>query len=154
MKTRIYIDTSVIGGYFDDEFRSTTRKLFEQLEEGLFIFVRSDLLEVELLPAPKRVRTLLDAFPDYCFEYVQSSAESFSLARTYIAEQVVGKSSLEDCQHIALATLSNVNVLASWNFKHIVNYNRIRGYNAVNFKYGHSLLEIRSPLELVENEEE
>jgi hypothetical protein len=56
MKQRIYIDTSIVGGYFDDEFKDAIIKLFERLENNEIIFVVSDLLDLELLGAPKRVR--------------------------------------------------------------------------------------------------
>jgi len=69
--------------------------------------------------------------------------------KKYIEEKVVGKTSIEDCRHIALATIKNVNALASWNFKHIVNYDRIIGYNAINIREGYNLLEIRSPKDLI-----
>jgi len=69
--------------------------------------------------------------------------------RILIDEKVVGSTSLEDCRHIALATIHNVDVLASWNFKHIVNLERIKGYNSVNVRLGYSMLEIRSPKDLV-----
>jgi len=63
--------------------------------------------------------------------------------------KVLGSPSLEDCHHIALATIHKVDVLASWNFKHIVNLERIKGYNSVNVRLGYSMLEIRSPKDLV-----
>jgi hypothetical protein len=72
------------------------------------------------------------------------------LADIYIRENVVGKTSREDCIHIALATIFKADVLFSWNFKHIVNLNRIRGYNSVNLKSGYPIIEIRSPLDLIE----
>ncbi|MFQ3608296.1 MAG: hypothetical protein SNJ55_06670 [Chloroherpetonaceae bacterium] len=75
--------------------------------------------------------------------------EAIKLADTYIDEKVVGKTSLQDCRHIALATIHKVDVLASWNFKHIVNLDRIKGYNSVNLRLGYSMIEIRSPKELV-----
>ena len=71
------------------------------------------------------------------------------LADTYIDEKVVEKTSIEDCRHIALATIHKVDVLASWNFKHIVNLDRIKGYNSVNLRLGYSMIEIRSPKDLV-----
>jgi hypothetical protein len=79
--------------------------------------------------------------------------EAIKLADNYIAENVVGKSSLEDCRHIAIASLYKVDVLASWNFKHIVNLDRIRGYNSVNYKFGYPMIEIRSPKDLLNYEE-
>jgi len=149
MRPRIYIDTSVVGGYFDEEFRETTEFFFQQFQAGDFLFVVSDLLDLELLNAPARVRDLLARYrPDF-FERVAFTEEAEALAKQYIAEKVVGKTSLTDCRHIALATLSRVDVLASWNFKHIVNIQRIHGYNSVNLRLGYQLLEIRSPKDLL-----
>jgi predicted nucleic acid-binding protein len=153
VKQRIYIDTSIVGGYFDDEFQAETRKLFKRLEKGEILFVTSDLLSLELLDAPKRVRELLNKYPSHYFEKVEIMEEAIDLADQYIAENVVGKSSIEDCRHIALATISKVDVLASWNFRHIVNLQRIRGYNAINLLNGYSTLEIRSPKDLLTYED-
>lgn len=83
-------------------------------------------------------------------EFISGTRESDRLADRYVAEKVIGRTSLADCQHIAIATINNAEVLASWNFKHIVNLNRIRGYNSVNLKEGLRILEIRSPKELIE----
>jgi len=58
MKQRIYIDTSVVGGYFDEEFREATIALFERLENNEIIFVVSDLLDLELINVPEKVRNL------------------------------------------------------------------------------------------------
>ena len=79
--------------------------------------------------------------------------EAIILADTYIAEKVVGKISLEDCRHIAIATINKVDVLASWNFKHIVNLDRIKGYNSVNYRLGYPMIEIRSPKDLIHYED-
>ena len=133
MKQRIYIDTSVVGGYFDEEFKEATIKLFERLDNNEIIFVVSDLLDLELINAPQNVK-------EHLFKYS---------ADIYIDEKVVGKTSLEDCRHIAMATIHKVDVLASWNFKHIVNLDRIKGYNSVNLRLGYSMIEIRSPKDLV-----
>ena len=56
MKQRIYIDTSVVGGYFDEEFKEPTTMLFERLNKNEIIFVVSDLLDLELLKAPQQVQ--------------------------------------------------------------------------------------------------
>ncbi|MFT3744702.1 MAG: hypothetical protein QM785_10490 [Pyrinomonadaceae bacterium] len=150
MKQRIYIDTSIVGGYFDEEFREATAELFERLVMGDVIFVISDLLDLELVNAPDHVRELLHQFSADKFERVELTDEALELADRYIAESVVGQTSLEDCRHIALATINRVDVLASWNFKHIVNLRRIRGYNSVNLKLGYQVLEIRSPQDLID----
>jgi predicted nucleic acid-binding protein len=149
MRQRIYIDTSVVGGYFDEEFSETTKRFFERLENNEIVFVISDLLDLELTGAPRNVRELLYNFSSDKFERVQLTEEAIQLANKYITEKVVGKTSLEDCRHIALATINRVDVLASWNFKHIVNLDRIKGYNSVNYRYGYPMIEIRSPKDLI-----
>lgn len=83
------------------------------------------------------------------FERIELTGEAIILADTYIKDNVLGKTSLQDCRHIALATINKVDVLASWNFKHIVNLDRIKGYNSVNLRLGYSMIEIRSAKDLV-----
>ena len=149
MIQRIYIDTSVVGGYFDKEFEEATMALFQRLERGEIVFVVSDLLDLELINAPERVRELLHRYSADKFVRIELTEEAIRLADSYIAEGVVGKTSLEDCRHIALATIHKVDVLASWNFKHIVNLDRIKGYNSVNLRLGYQMIEIRSPKDLI-----
>ncbi|MDR1813855.1 MAG: hypothetical protein LBR18_03285 [Tannerella sp.] len=149
MKQRIYIDTSVVGGYFDSEFAEPTQALFERLKNGEVVFVVSDLLFTELENAPERVKNLLNDYDDDCLERVSITDEVKELANQYIAEGVVGHTSLDDCRHIAAATFFRVDVLASWNFRHIVNLTRIRGYNGVNIKHGYPIIEIRNPKDLM-----
>lgn len=154
MKLRIYIDTSIVGGYFDDEFKEATQLLFQRFENNEIIFVVSDLLELELIYAPVNVKKLLENYSKDKFEKVELTAEAVQLADSYISENVVGKTSLEDCRHIAMATIYKVDVLVSWNFRHIVNLERIRGYNSINLRLGYQMLEIRSPKDLINYEKE
>jgi hypothetical protein len=149
MIQRIYIDTSIVGGYFDEEFEEATAMLFQRLEKREVIFVVSDLLDLELINAPNHVKELLFKYSVDFFERVELTGEAVKLADKYIEEKVVGKSSIEDCRHIAMATIYKVDVLASWNFKHIVNLDRIKGYNSVNLRLGYTMIEIRSPKDLV-----
>ncbi len=86
-------------------------------------------------------------------EFLEISEEAVELATEYIAEKVVGQTSFADCLHIAIATINRADFLVSWNFKHIVNVQRIRGYNSINIKYGYRLLEIRSPREFEKYED-
>jgi predicted nucleic acid-binding protein len=152
MRQRIYIDTSVIGGYYDDEFEEPTKALFNRFESDEIIFVVSDLLDLELTFAPERVKNLLRKYPGVKFERITLTEEAIQLADKYISEKVVGRTSLEDCRHIAIATINRVDVLASWNFKHIVNLEKIKGYNSVNLRMGYPMLEIRSPKDLLRYE--
>ena len=152
MKQRIYIDTSVLGGYFDEEFKKAKRSFFERFENNELIFVVSDLLDVELIRAPKNVKELLHNYSADKFERIELTEDAIKLANTYIEEKVVGKTSLEDCRHIAMATISKVDVLVSWNFKHIVNFDKIKMFNSINLRLGYPLIDIRSPLEFLKND--
>ncbi len=148
IKQRIYIDTSVVGGYFDIEFSKNTVPFFERAKNNEIILIVSDLLEAELLRAPEFVRNLLKEIPDNAIEKIKILPEAILLADKYIMAKVVGKTSRSDCQHIATATICNADVLVSWNFKHIVNLDRIRGYNGINYQNGYKMIEIRTPKEI------
>lgn len=150
---RIYLDTSVFGGYFESEFELWTKILFDKIRLGEFRIIYSKLVDIELLPAPEKVRDLAYSLPMTQLELVEISDEALELADQYLKQNVVGRTSRSDCVHIALATLNNADILVSWNFKHIVNVNRIRGYNSVNYKLGHKILEIRTPREILEYED-
>ncbi|MBK0382225.1 PIN domain protein [Pedobacter sp. SD-b] len=149
MKQRVYIDTSVVGGYFDKEFSKETIPFFESVKNGELIIIVSDILEAELFRAPGFIKELITYIPTEFKESVRLSAEATQLADKYIEAKVVGKTSRADCQHIAIATLANADVLVSWNFKHIVNLDRIRGYNGINYQNGHKMIEIRTPKEII-----
>jgi predicted nucleic acid-binding protein len=144
-KISLYLDTSVIGGYYDDEFQDDTRLLFEKIKEGEYSIFISNVTEKELENAPNNVRNLLNEFE---YRQIIVSDECVKLADEYIKEGVVGLTNKEDCIHIATATMNDIDFLISWNFKHIVNIKRIRGYNSVNLKNGYRQLEIHSPKEL------
>ena len=108
----------------------------------------------ELSDAPKRVQDNFKTIPEQFIEIIISDNESRNLANLYLKEGAVSGKYYEDALHIAISTISQVNVLASWNFKHIVNLDRIRLYNAVNLKNGFSMLEIRTPREILKFEED
>ena len=146
---RIYLDTSVIGGYYDSEFEEDTRILFEKIKLEQFHVVLSDITEGELQEAPEMIRNLFIELSAGLATKIELTEEAVQLADTYLAEKVVGKTSRVDCFHIALATIHRVDILVSWNFKHIVNVQRIRGYNSVNMKLGYSAIDIRSPKEII-----
>ena len=145
----MYLDTSVFGGYFEPEFELWTKLLIDKIIKGEFKLLFSQLTEIELNGAPQYVKDLVKTIPDEHIEFLAITDEADQLANQYVTENVVGKTSLEDCRHIAIATLNNADLLVSWNFKHIVNVSRIRGYNGVNYKLGHEILEIRTPREVI-----
>jgi predicted nucleic acid-binding protein len=154
MKQRVYIDTSVIGGCFDKEFEEWSNRLFDDFKAGKRIAVISDITIDELSDAPQRVQDNFNSIPDKAVEIIASEIESRKLADLYIKEGAVSKKFYEDALHIAISTINQVSVLASWNFKHIVNLDKIRLYNSVNLKNGYSILEIRTPREILKFDED
>ncbi|MCK9638937.1 MAG: type II toxin-antitoxin system VapC family toxin [Prolixibacteraceae bacterium] len=145
MKQRLYIDTSVFGGFFDEEFAEFTIPLFKRFQNGEFKLLFSTITQEELSFAPEKVKDLVKSIKVESTEFIDASDEAVELASQYISEKVVGQTSFDDCLHIALATINRADFLLSWNFKHIVNVQRIQGYNSINIKNGYKQLEIRSP---------
>jgi hypothetical protein len=147
MKQRIYVDTSVFGGYFDEEFSLHTTPLFERLKDNEFILLFSTVTQDELESAPKSVKELVKSLSLVNTEFLDLSVEAIELATGYISEKVVGQTSFADSLHIVITTINRADFLISWNFKHIVNVQWIRGFNSINIKKGYKQLEIRSPRE-------
>ncbi len=148
-RIRIYVDTSVVGGCFDDEFKEFSARLFNEIKDGKKKIIVSDLALFELEGAPENVRTVVDGISEDNIEYVFLNEESIELANAYLREGVIAEKSLSDARHIAIATVEKADILVSWNFKHIVNLNRIHLINSINLKLGYPMLEIRSPREVL-----
>lgn len=147
-KYRIYIDTSVIGGCFDTEFKVDSNILFEELRKDLFIGVVSEITIEELQYAPQKVRKKFDEYK-LKFELLNLTEEVTQLTEKYINEEIFSSKYKNDCIHIAFATVYKVDVLVSWNFKHIVNFEKINKFNAVNLKNGYQTIQIYSPKEVI-----
>lgn len=148
MRPRICADTSVLGGCEDEEFREPSRRLLDAFVRGELTLVLSELTLRELEIAPEGVRAALGRVPEEHIEVLSLSPEAEALAAAYIQDGAIGAGMRVDALHMALATVARVDVLVSWNFRHIVNLKRIHVYNSVNLKRGYPLLEIRSPREV------
>mgnify|MGYP001287843129 FL=1 len=152
MKFRIYTDTSVLGGCEDEEFAEHSVRLMEGFVRGERVLVLSALTVQELAAAPAKVRRRLAAVPEAHIETLQLDAEARELSEAYVTAGVLTAKMRADAQHIAIATVGRVDVLVSWNFKHIVNLQRIHGYNSVNLRRGYPMIEIRTPREVLLDE--
>jgi len=153
MIRKVYIDTSVVGGYFDEEFEFWTKLFFDSVTNGKFKIATSTLLNTELLNAPQQVKKFLNNIPSEHKIKANYNEEAKILANKYLEANIVGKSSLTDCRHIAIATVNEIEILTSWNFKHIVNLDKIHLYNGVNLQNGYRTIEIRTPRELLTYED-
>ena len=145
----VYVDTSVIGGCFDEEFEEWSILLFQEFLYGKKVMMLSDLTLQELELAKFKVREKVKEIPQNQISNIFVNDEVIHLAEKYIEEGALTIKSYNDALHIALATLNNADVLSSWNFKHIVNLDRIKLYNSINLRLGHKIIEIRSPREIL-----
>ena len=151
---KFYVDTSVWGGYFDKEFSKWTIPFFEQAKQGRFTIVLSDVTIGELQNAPEKIMELTTIIPPQYIELVSITEKQLALADQYVREGALTSKFHSDAQHIAIASMIKVDSLVSWNFKHMVNFFRIKQYNSINLKYGHSIIDIRTPKEVTYGDEE
>ncbi len=146
---RVYIDTSVVGGCFDDEFSEESRALFDMAKRGEISLLISNILVDELTLAPERVQEVVTELPQDSLEVVQENEESRGLRDKYLEAGVIGIIYANDAHHVAIATVSGADMIVSWNFKHIVHYEKIRQFNQVNTEAGYDAVEIFSPFEVI-----
>lgn len=148
---RVYADTSVYGGVFDDEFARASQTFFQQVRDNHLRLAVSEVVEQELALVPQRVQ---DFFADIepLGELVELSAGAFALRDAYLKAGIVTRKSLDDALHVALAAISHCPILVSWNCKHIVHFDKIPQYNAVNEAMGYAALAIHTPLEVISYE--
>ncbi len=143
----LYIDTSVIGGYFDPEFTVATRELWRQMEAGKYPFYASSVSVSELVRAPDHVRTLMAN--TFAGSILTLTPEAVALAAHYMAAKVVPVRYAEDADHVAVAVVHKIDLVVSWNFKHLVNLHRESAFNAVNLLQGYPPVRIVNPQQLI-----
>ena len=151
-KRRVYVDTSVIGGCEEKEFWEHSRRLFEDFRSGHATLVVSDLTLKELGGAPDAVKAWFQGVPSEHTEILDTSSKAEQLADAYVAAGALGPRQYDDALHVALASLAGVDVLASWNFNHMVNAQRIPVYHAVNRRMGYAGPDIKSPKAMTDDD--
>jgi len=146
---RVYVETSVISGMFDsNDHPAKAQPFWDAVNNGKIRAVLSDVLDDEIEQAPQHVRDFFDSLPKSQIERIVSTEESNRLAAVYIAAGIISRQHLIDCKHVALAAVARVDILVSWNCKHIVHDNRIARYNALNVALGYPKIKILTPDEV------
>lgn len=150
---KLYIDTSVVGGYHDPLWMADTRLLWQQAEAGHWSLITSIVAEAEIQNAPASVRQVFaDTFD--ASNILDTSTEVEELAEAYMQAAVVPPKYADDALHVAMATVHGIRLIVSWNFKHLVNVRREDGFNAVNVLRGWPIVRIVSPKEIIYADQE
>jgi predicted nucleic acid-binding protein len=149
----VYVDTSVFGGAFDDEFAQASRGLFDEIRTSRFDALVSSVVLDELRDAPQQVRRFYTELGSR-ITVAELSQAALELVRHYIAAGIVSERWRPDALHVAMATVSGCRAIVSWNFRHIVHFEKIPLYNGVNMSQGFGPLAIHTPQEMVHYEDE
>jgi hypothetical protein len=145
------VDTSVFGGTHDSEFAQASREFFSRALQGRFEVVVSTSVPDELEEAPEAVKKAWeDLLP--LVEVLEVTEDALNLQQAYLRAGVVTPKWDQDALHVAMATVFHCAMIVSWNFRHIVNYQKIPRYNAVNAVEGYGPISIYSPLEVIADE--
>lgn len=154
-KTKIYLDTSVISFLFADdapELKAITKDFFETfVRKGVYEVYISEvvLAEIERTTDPLRRSWLRAAVEEYALVQLATAGEAGRLALEYVGSGVIPASHTDDARHVAIATCNEMDILLSWNFKHLSNIKIQVGVRAVNERNGyfHPLL-LTNPMEV------
>jgi predicted nucleic acid-binding protein len=157
MKTpKIYLETSIFNFVFADDApdkKADTLKLFEEIKKGKWKAYTSDYSVDELNRAQEPRRSKMrNVISQFNVEVLPYGIEIEKLADTYIAEKMIPQKYAEDALHIATASVHGLDVIVSWNFKHIVKVKTITLTESINLKFGYKRILINSPTEVIEND--
>lgn len=150
---RVYVDTSVLGGWFDPEFSRWSTALVRDFHAGRLKPILSEIVAAEIVDAPPDVRALYAELQGLGPELLSVTPEALALADAYQQHSILPPRFYADGLHIALATIAEVDLLVSWNFRHIVRFDKIRLFTAVNLELGYKPLAIYSPREVASDEQ-
>jgi predicted nucleic acid-binding protein len=146
-RLRIYVDTSVFGGCLDHEFAEWSNALMDDFRSDRYVLVVSDVTAGEVAMAPEPVREVFSELLEIA-DNLPVTEEALELLRAYESHGILGRRFRNDMLHIAIATVAEVDVVVSWNFRHIVRLDKIRLFNGVNLECGYKPLTIYSPREV------
>ena len=149
---KVYADTSIFGGVFDKEFSEVSKKFFDEVKSDRFTLMTSALVEAEIEPAPEKIRSFFRDFLTFA-RVVEIKQPALQLRSEYIRAGIVTQKSMNDALHVAIASVNNCNLIVSWNFKHIVHFDKIPKYNAITILKNYNKIGIYSPMEVIDYEQ-
>ena len=152
---RIYLETTLFNFYFEKERDAHfyTAQLFNEIATGKYKAYASTYVTDELEEAPKEKRdTMLGLIAEYDIEILAPNDEVVRIANLYVARGVIPQKHRTDALHIAVATVYDLDMVVSMNFKHIVKRKTIITTGEINKLNGYHAVEIYSPMEVIEDE--
>ncbi len=147
-RERLYLDSPVIGGYYDSEFAEDSQRIVGYARSERITVLISEVVIQEILKAPAQVQDVLLSIPSSVLERVELTEEIFMLHEAYLSAEIVSRRWKDDALHVAAATVARSDAIVSWNFHHIVRLDKMRAYNQVNLANGYGILTIISPKEV------
>jgi len=148
MKNKLYLDTSIPSSYFDNSKpirQLITQKWFENDATDYDIYISViTIMEIEKLKNQLKKENIKELTINYKMKILNFNNDAKILGDKYLLQGAIPASEPEDAYHIAIATVNQIDLLASWNFKHIVSINPIKKIHEVNLKNGYNLIEIGS----------
>ena len=147
-KLRLYLDTSIPSAYYDTSKpvrQLITQKWFEHdaREYDLHISVVT-VEEIERVRNAVKKERLQQLLKTYNMTILPLTDAARELADEYMRKGAIPLSEPEDAYHIAIASVHQIDALASWNFSHIVSINPIRKIHEINHRQKLSAIEIGS----------
>jgi predicted nucleic acid-binding protein len=149
-KLKLYLDTSVLNFVYADDapdLKRVTVDFFERYASEYLLFIsRVVVEEIAETPDPERRQRLLDLIPRHAIAetVVPDEVELAWLAGEYLKRGIIPASKMNDALHVAYAVLTEMDVLLSWNFKHLANIRKEARILAANIELGY-----RYPLRIV-----
>ncbi len=152
---KMYIETSVFNFVFADDApdkRDDAVALFAEIEQGKYAPYTSAYVLEELNQAPEPKRNdMLQLISRYKIEILTGRDEAEKLAGIYVAEGVIPSKFYADALHIAIATVNDLSLIVSFNFKHIVKLKTVTMTEVINLREGYNRIGIFSPTEVIDN---
>jgi predicted nucleic acid-binding protein len=153
---KIYLETTVFNFKFAEDSpdkKEDTIKLFDEISEGKYIAYTSNYVLQELLKAEEPKRSQMVALIEqYKIRFLEANEIAEILADKYVSEEIIPQKYRTDGIHIAMATINDLDIIVSYNFRHIVKLKTIIGTESINLREGYKRIGIYSPTEVIENE--
>jgi predicted nucleic acid-binding protein len=155
-KQKIYLETTLFNYYFDEDrgiMHDSTVALFNEIAGGKYEAFTSRFVIDELNNASEEKRDkMFSLILEHDIPILETSDEVMRITDIYIEEKITPQKYRTDGLHIAIATVHDLDMIISLNFQHIVKRKTKIGTGNINALNGYRAVEIYSPMEILEDE--